>query len=1518
MKQLLPIFLLLAGWTLAAQQFPVTSQVVVRPPSSVYLSDFTEPGSQRLGFNLTFNDANEPEYDVRLHLRLEGNGVVLETSPNFHPGPITLFPGGPRELDMFEWGDYLDPANLTLVGLDQAQFISQGGKLPEGMYQLCLTVRDFRRPDVDLSRETCTVLNLRKNNPPLPFVPVCGGVVQPTPTNQVQLNWQANHDALVNARYTIDMVKVDDGVDPNQAILSGAQRLLPDVEIDNQTSYTIDPSDPLSTQLIYGETYAYRVNVTDLDGLTTFENDGQGEVCWFTYGFLPGGVLGVNYPQQDNRLRPADPLVFRWSGPTNATAGTNIYYNLRVVDITDLPEGTDPETAFATGGVLIDELTPVTGNLSSWNFPYDGQLETERTLAWRVEAYVDGSEGEEPLAESEVVTFTTTPLIDRFRAGQYTVLVNTAGESTLADFSGTGTLRVNDTLNLDVAFQNLVLEEVGTNNVLVEGLVDVPLNEEWPLDNPDGGSAFLANRLLLDRDNLRVEGRVRHLLGLLGSSVPASPGLLTYVQSEELLLSFEGGVMDGGSGTFQDLDFQPFDLPGLTIKYREMTYEIAGGAITYSLSGSYELAAPVAWMEQEDWIIEFNGETSFYDQVIAYPGRGRALSLTEQDSVNLMIRELAVDLRYGSSPAGLPDVWVGFWLKTGNLTMGTAFDSDGAIVPLNDVVVPLDEFAGPVLFTPRLGLELDFEFPAGNQPRASFYGFLDDWLRLALTVEEGSLTYGQLEGDVLIPFLDDETPFEFTAGISDTEVTAAWLSSIEDATVEFTGKQHLPDDVTITVNSGHFGGNDRLVLNIDVYLASFDASLDNLSGFTIWGDGATGFDGERHGIKNIADQEVISVANFPGNLKSIAFSYQYATETPDDTANAPPGYGVWNRRVRYLIAYEADVNFGIFLSSLVPGDAPKTAFSLDEYRDLSVLLNEDYESDLEAAATSMPDEWTDYWEALQAQDEEEEEPDVFNEEGIPLLLASVATSAIPGVANVSVGNLEIFTDEEDWGTMFGLETRIELLRPFAANIDLTVFAGHTPWTNDPSEGFAYTAVKLSVKDGTAGSSQGLDNQLAEAKTKSVFMDGSQVSANDNMTSNFTNFGPLQVRYLALGVFINMNYDGGGNLQPSRNSYGGLLGFRARMMVPPGGEYMPDNITGKRRIELGFKFEMIINASLGMQSVAGELRAKYTEDATTSSTDGSSLGANYAQLVMNGSFDWNQMLMRSNVAFDLSFAPYCISANAGVDFQLDKDTKKLRMLDVRLGSYDDRITVEYCVVVSGGGTAGAGGSVGLVAWLNLAMRYGIPASVLAPGADSYADIDPDLAYLDDLIDDLEQLTQAERDIITTALESPADLPPDITGADGYDDQLREWEQTYGTQVWAGELGLGATASIEARTSQWIDLVVVRFMPFFSADVTLAVWGNMQFAPVVVFNELGGEMAGNATIGVYYEELDGTSYSGNYKIWTFAAIHIVAQVIYDVPERLVSGDLSAQIQMIELPTGGYLIDATAEIPFEFTVE
>jgi len=241
-----------------AQTFPVTANVNIVPPASRYLTDYTAMGSQKLNINLVFNDFTVPSYDVALNFKIDGSGVLMTTPPTFSAPLITLMPGM-NTLSGPDVAQYLNPGNMTISGSNQTA-LRQSGALPDGMFKICVEVTDYRRRDVKLSSESCTVVNLRRNEPPLAMFPSCGSTVTAGSGQNIMFQWQSRHDPAVHAEYLLTMVEVPQNMSPNNAMQASQTPLLNQQVVMGTTSFLYGPG---QVQLDPGKTYAYRVDVRD-------------------------------------------------------------------------------------------------------------------------------------------------------------------------------------------------------------------------------------------------------------------------------------------------------------------------------------------------------------------------------------------------------------------------------------------------------------------------------------------------------------------------------------------------------------------------------------------------------------------------------------------------------------------------------------------------------------------------------------------------------------------------------------------------------------------------------------------------------------------------------------------------------------------------------------------------------------------------------------------------------------------------------------------------------------------------------------------------------------------------------------------------------------------------------------------------------------------------------------------------------------------------------------------------------
>lgn len=271
-------------------RFPATIQLQVVPPYSVFLSDYTDPINGRLQANITFNDFNEPQWQVKFRLSIESNTLRLRTKASFIPSPTTILPGVPVPLTGADLAEYFRYENLDISGISPAE-LARNNRLPEGFYTFCVEALDYTTGTV-LSNRACAVAILSLQNPPRPITPMCGGYIKPQDPLYIPFQWQAFGGASANGsqtEYFLHLFELTDpSVNPVTALLSGKTLPIYQSQPSTQPSLLYDITAP---PLEIGKTYIYQIQARDPDGRDAFKNNGLSEVCWFYYGYPTGGNI---------------------------------------------------------------------------------------------------------------------------------------------------------------------------------------------------------------------------------------------------------------------------------------------------------------------------------------------------------------------------------------------------------------------------------------------------------------------------------------------------------------------------------------------------------------------------------------------------------------------------------------------------------------------------------------------------------------------------------------------------------------------------------------------------------------------------------------------------------------------------------------------------------------------------------------------------------------------------------------------------------------------------------------------------------------------------------------------------------------------------------------------------------------------------------------------------------------------------------------------------------------------------
>ncbi|MES2617001.1 MAG: hypothetical protein V4613_03930 [Bacteroidota bacterium] len=284
-KSLLLLVMVHLTFIAKAQITNVNVSVNIIPPYSPYISDYINSQNKTM-VTLMPNGSPSDVANVYFKASMIGdNGVSVMTKTGYKPAqPLQINGLIPKVLNGLQLQAYFDASNMIFTGVTFAELV-YGNGLPEGSYTLCVQVFDFDT-DLPLSQSSplgCSApIQIEHVDPPLPMSPQCGLQITQTPVQNVLFNWSYNPGFTQNLQYLLKIVPVLKQQNPNDAINTMVTPAFFE-KIIKSTSYLYGPADPYLTP---GTTYAYRIKVFDPTNKILFKNNGESEVCTFTYGFV--------------------------------------------------------------------------------------------------------------------------------------------------------------------------------------------------------------------------------------------------------------------------------------------------------------------------------------------------------------------------------------------------------------------------------------------------------------------------------------------------------------------------------------------------------------------------------------------------------------------------------------------------------------------------------------------------------------------------------------------------------------------------------------------------------------------------------------------------------------------------------------------------------------------------------------------------------------------------------------------------------------------------------------------------------------------------------------------------------------------------------------------------------------------------------------------------------------------------------------------------------------------------------
>ncbi len=830
------LLLFLYGPRAQVQRYPADILPILPAPYSVFLSDYTAAGSNRLTANIVFNDFNEPSWTFKLRLSIESMDLRLRTKNGYTPAvPITVQPGVPYNFSGADWTEYFNFNNLDLNGRNTGQIINSG-RLPEGMYSVCLQVLDYHTGEL-LSQEQCATIWIQLLDPPRILSPEEGKYLDPATTTTFPITWQLFNTQSANNSMGTDFQLTlweltEPGANPLSAVQNGQALQVFQSGLLQNTNYTYGPTDPL---LEAGKVYVYRVQAIDADGRDRYKNGGYSEFGSFIYGWPTNGKISLIFPEDGGGFRRQETPRLLWSGPDNMLDNQSVNYEIVVKK---MQAAQSPSDAIVLNENWHYRRTPPT--YSKGSQPENlNPVSIEQKYAWQVRAFT----GDQEIAKSGVGTFFGPALVDYFYAGNVLVWVDYLSNKDLNNLAGGGRVRLTPDPNVwtDITFSGLKLFKGSREFFLQEGqiLVDIdpvaiPLE---PLLEINGEASFLSSKVRLNKDGL-------YLFGKWTWNLPMAAGAngMAKLESTSDWANYNGYRLLTNLKIANNSSFSLLDPLGFTLEIaKDGNVFINDNRFRFVLNG--QVTAPSSIKNELEGAVKWSFASAEQLQTIqsfsADPFR-----LVNNTRMMLAPTKSIIDFSDGSSPGSKADspTWKGIYIDQATLRLATDFDGDGQF-RLAEALAETLQFAGTPTSQALIdyaGLTLQTQLSFVDQ-RLAFNTFPAYLTGLALDITQQQVNEGsRLSGNFLVPFIDTAAPFEFQSQLYNRGFRPGALADLGNKTFRF-NPEGGELAVDLTIRKGQMMDNDHLQLTMDVTWPSVGVTLTGVNNFNIWGDYRVGF-----------------------------------------------------------------------------------------------------------------------------------------------------------------------------------------------------------------------------------------------------------------------------------------------------------------------------------------------------------------------------------------------------------------------------------------------------------------------------------------------------------------------------------------------------------------------------------------------------------------------------------------------------------------------------------------------------
>ncbi|MBN2683229.1 MAG: hypothetical protein JXR58_12025, partial [Bacteroidales bacterium] len=879
---------------LFSQTKPVDISISNSQFFSVYLSDFYS-NVGKISFNTTLNDHNEPSWNIKLKITIQGNSVLLQTKPGFTPSqPITLFPGITNFVSGGILSEYFSPDNLLCTGISTTEF-QNNAKIPEGNYQISVEALDFHSGK-PLSKIAFSSFVSALGTPPIPIFPEDNSILQPITTPIINFNWQIADPILSQpgllVKYIIYLYEITDpNLNSEEALL---QNSINPVYISEPQMNTFFSINPLEINLIQGNKYLYRIKAIEESGYELFQNNGLSIPYSFYYGTPTNGTINLLTPVNNYAMLKNDVPIFSWNKASNALAGNNVEYVLQIAEDFNVSNPT-----IESGNIFLETTVPAPLSGNEIFYISNNELTPLKAYIWQVKAYSDNTE----IAKSSIFHFTGPPLFEKFVAANIDIYISSVQNPDLNSFTGTGTVQLSE----GQPSQNLVFNDIKlfqnsglyfmTEGEIIGKIDDLQLIGLSSVNSLNPEANFVTDSFKIEPYELKIKGKVE-----IPFPHPTETDSLIKLTTEKSWLNFNNRKIYG------NLPLNPLNTKLLSpsdffIETNSQSYIILTGS-QYILNANGKILKPLP-NSSDTTSFYFNNQDNLL-RINSLSSDNSSLQLSREHNFQLFSNQAIIDLDNTFSffeNDSIP-MWKGIILQNPKILL-PSINSAGAIFSLEEEVqILLTDLAKPAVIEAS---GLRFETTISSFSTTTYINsFPAEINKCYIEVSPETNFNCNIESIIKFPVLSLEENFSIITNLKDDGVSSVDFADTSIIKTFLFNPENEDSKIEITVNSAEFFNNNCLQMNVDIEWPAINLNLQNLPLFTIYGNYDIGFL-QPSGTINPPEQALAQINNYTIQCLSVgcgmsqgkyALGIDAAISMGDDISgpNGPPKinlYSVW-------------------------------------------------------------------------------------------------------------------------------------------------------------------------------------------------------------------------------------------------------------------------------------------------------------------------------------------------------------------------------------------------------------------------------------------------------------------------------------------------------------------------------------------------------------------------------------------------------------------------------------------------